>query len=450
MNLDTCKRAASVFFLITLFIMAIEGVSRLTVVDIDEIKFGYSFTEWVINYSGGFVRRGFVGQILSYSNSEMIVPTVNIFVMLLYTANLIMANVLVKKAFNSYFICVLVMLAPAGLVQMAIMVDPDYCFARKEMLFFLFSTYCTFRTITNYQFTRSIVGTAAKNRRGYFFFGEICVFTIVAILIHEAFVFFSVPLLVVILCLNSHIFNLRYRTTLLLGYTLLVMGMTVLMASNHGTPEIARGILESLPNSIKLNEGFESHAIDFLGWTFDHQIGTVVDEVKPRMIILVTSAIPVTIIYLCCFPIVCRRISGVAESNINPLLLGLGAFMFMTVSTSPILFGIDWNRWITSIVIHSLDLIIILSVVKTEDLLNAIVPVRGQAAFNSLKENLSVCSKISNSTIVLSALILLMIWIGVNFQVADCCERFIDYHGAFNYFDSLSFIWSAITTHLSP
>ena len=85
---------------------------------------------------------------------------------------------------------------------------------------------------------------------------------------------------------------------------------------------------------------------------------------------------------------------------------------------------------------------------KTEDLLDAIVPARGQAAFNSLTEKLFFCSKISNSTIVLAALTLLMIWIGVNFQVADCCEEYIDYHGAFNYLDSLIFLKSTINTYL--
>jgi hypothetical protein len=145
---------------------------------------------------------------------------------------------------------------------------------------------------------------------------------------------------------------------------------------------------------------------------------------------------------------VCKKYTGVDGSNIDPLLLGLSSFTFIALSTSPILFGIDWNRWISSIVIHSLNLIIILSVVKAEDLLDAIAPARWQMAYNSLATRLSFYSDNNRSTIILVVLSLVMVWIGVNFQVGRCCERYIDYHGVFNYLDSFFITRSEIYNFL--
>lgn len=447
-NRQSYKTFFSFVFVITLVIVSMLEIFRLTIINSHDVKFGYSFTEWIINYSGGFVRRGFSGYIFSFFDKDSMVPIVNTFVMLLYLANISLAILLAKKAFNSYLVSALVILAPAGFVQMAVLVDPDYCFARKEMIFYLFSSYCALKTILNYRYKLTIDNIQHKQSQVYFFITVIFGFSAVAILIHEALIFFSFPFLIVIICLNGHIYELRHWGKILFGYIVLVLVLTTFMASHHGTPEIAKGILDSLPAGLMQTRGFETTAIEYLAWTVDHQISTVVDDFKTRAIILTTQAIPILIIYICCFAIVCRKYVGMVRTNFDPILVGMTSLLFISVTTSPILFGIDWNRWISSTMFHSVILVIILTVIRSEDVINSLVPATWRNASAQLKSIQLINLGPSRNNFVVFALILVMIWIGISFKVGFCCEQYIRYHGALSYLDAFFDIKSVMKVFL--
>ena len=98
----------------------------------------WAFSDYLINYSGGFVRRGFLGELLSFLGEGNIVPTFNIFLLALFTVNLGLLVYLTRLTTVSFLVPSLAILMPMGLVSISVYADLEI-FARKEMIFFCFT-----------------------------------------------------------------------------------------------------------------------------------------------------------------------------------------------------------------------------------------------------------------------------------------------------------------------
>ena len=145
------------------------------------------------------MRRGLLGELLSFLDAGIIVPTFNIFLMALFTANLVLLIYLARITTVSFFVPSLLILMPTGLVPIAVYGNLEI-FARKEMLFYCFATYCAVQSVKNY---RLICGGSHNaqlvNSKLKILIAQIFVFSIFAMLTHEGYAFFCVPTLFILL-----------------------------------------------------------------------------------------------------------------------------------------------------------------------------------------------------------------------------------------------------------
>ena len=67
--------------LVTFSFFSLFEIYKLVLVSPNDLHYtlNWAFSDYLINYSGGFVRRGFLGELLSFLGEGIIVPTFNIF-----------------------------------------------------------------------------------------------------------------------------------------------------------------------------------------------------------------------------------------------------------------------------------------------------------------------------------------------------------------------------------
>jgi len=142
---------------------------------LNDFPWRYVFSDWIINYHGGYIRRGFLGEISIFLSNNLSINIKYIFFiihLLIYTC----FHFVFFKFFNAfkknyvfYFICFspLVFLYPLSVFE---------SFARKEIFYITFFL------------TNCYISLKISNRKIIFFTTNL--FVIFSYLIHESFVFF--------------------------------------------------------------------------------------------------------------------------------------------------------------------------------------------------------------------------------------------------------------------
>ena len=186
---------------------------------------GWIIGDWLINYQGGFVRRGLGGSLLLLVSDLLKIPpnlTVAFFQILLYCSYFVILFLLIrKKSLNTWFLILL--LSPATLL---FPVYDIHAVGRKEIiLFFLFAlfVYCLKR-----------YGTL-PNRTVLLFSAAIAVFTF----FHEL-IFFFIPYFMVAAFIESSIHTQPYRLS---KYSCLLAGSMAAMVPLYLFGKVINGEL---------------------------------------------------------------------------------------------------------------------------------------------------------------------------------------------------------------
>lgn len=224
---------------------------------IQQVLFGYQKQSWqvsefLINYSGGFVRRGALGEILLFLNSHFgmpAYPTIVIFSILCLLSLWIFFIYHFKKNKLSLFFLPFVFILGNPIIN-------DF-WLRKDVLILLL-----FIGFINQLRKLSIHGIAFAN-----------IFLSVAILCHELIAFYSIPFFVFFLYRNSRILNFKnlFESFLKISPTILVF---LAVIYHKGTPDITEKIWKSWENvyfpfdTLKT----DSNSIDALSWSIEKGI----------------------------------------------------------------------------------------------------------------------------------------------------------------------------------
>lgn len=314
------------FFEYALSIVAILQVAKTTVLERDNYEFTdinpWSFTELLINYEGGFVRRGFIGNIIfQLDNDGILFDTLYlvIFINFVLFIFLIFLN-LRKSSLSNFqrFLFHISIFAPFNITLFG------NFYAKKELFLINF-----------YLLILLIFRTKNKNLFIYscFLFGNL------ALLIHEGVAFFILyPFLIFLLKeknIQQKLFNL---------FNLSMFALFILLVLNKGDRQIVSQIWSSLSSEdITLINNLQPNAISAIGWG--------ILEALEKIYIVVFSG---SIIYWSVFFVIAvYTISTVFNHHINEIYLILRNTFINNkqfVLIIPIFFiGFDYGRWIFSI-----------------------------------------------------------------------------------------------------
>ena len=197
----------------------------------------YSFSELHVNYEGGFIRRGLLGQLSLFFSPY--INNVNFFGSIfsfLYLSQIILFMIIISKFKNYVILIIFFSLSPA-LILFNIY-DPE-SYMRKDVFFNLAILLHTIFASRNIEFKKNI--NEYKNFLTY------CLipFLFINILIHEVQIFFiSIHLLISFVVLNKN-FKFFFKSFFAKIYLVLVLP-TILVFLNSGTPEQVLLITESL------------------------------------------------------------------------------------------------------------------------------------------------------------------------------------------------------------
>jgi hypothetical protein len=302
----------------------------------------FQLTECLINYAGGFVRRGLPGSIV-FLLSQWTGFQANHLV--------IVAGIVTFALLMAWFLRYSTRIFPAALILSCVVMGiPAYqeCIVRKDCLGLLLFLGCL-----------KVDASALPRPLAIVFLNLLAC---IAILTHEAFAFFALPALI--------LFNHTDRPPLKAvdvfrrGIAMLpAAGCFALTAVFHGSPEIARAVNHSwLPlwrkiNPDGLHQDQPAAAIQALGWTPDEGLGPGLN--------LLTSGLYQPMVWLALFAISFALIvrftardigGGAASERIRVAAILLGQFLFI----SPLfVLGHDYGRWLFfwaagSLMLHTL------------------------------------------------------------------------------------------------
>lgn len=223
----------------------------------------YTLSELLINYEGGFIRRGLLGQIAFNSSNPVYTITIlqkSALVLVLLGLLLILAH---EKSFISRFVFTVILLfAPGGLHDMKLggsSVSGLFEYLDRKEIWFYLSLIISYLLIKYF----------SKNK--LFLFSIFTITSAFTILIHELFVIFPMSILAVLFLAKKIRLKSREFVYLSLSFFCLLMTLA-LTVINHGNEQISAAITQSYANKfpnldvdgiLQPNE----NAIGSIGWS---------------------------------------------------------------------------------------------------------------------------------------------------------------------------------------
>jgi hypothetical protein len=313
--------------------------------DIDPIRFGgFPISEWLINYQGGFVRRGMLGEILfQLFPGKALIPILNQLTFFFYLAYCaIFISLLLLAKIRDRAAILIALLIPGGIFQMAI---GAFFFTRKEILFLLlFGTLCLV-----YLYTRQLQPTKRKPWLG--------LFTVLAIaggvfltLTHEPFLFMSFPFIAVLFWVikkenNDHLFLNKGFYLFLLA----IPSVFLLCTVEHGSVLISEQIWDSLVLADRLMLSPHSPytvygAIGGIGWSKLQHLSTLYG-------VLITQGWMYWLIFIggnyCVLAYLFARVGNTLDkAHFNQWMTLIS--IPLVCSLTMFFIAADWGRWIAS------------------------------------------------------------------------------------------------------
>ena len=302
----------------------------------------YAYSDWLINYAGGFVRRGLIGQLLTFGYGGP-VPTsaLNALVFAAYVAFSLFfffKAARLGRMLNAPLLALVIVFAPGGPMTMA--VENDF-YIRKDILFFLFL------------FAVTALGDLARRRENPLWrlgvFVAIGVGTVFLSLVHEIFVFICTIPCALILYDHAHKYGESRAWKTVQAYVVLSLAMFFLSAAYRGDSKIMYAVWESIGDAnraIISLDGKPSGGIGFLGEGLASSVALSLAVIRQRWVWfwLVPLFASVGILTYIATRTLSRDSGGIDRAIAARALALYGTVL---AGIAPLFFlGQDWGRWI--------------------------------------------------------------------------------------------------------
>lgn len=383
------KKYSDLLLMLILLMISLYIIYKVLNIDVS----GWALGELLINYEGGFVRRGLVGHLVFMTSNP------------LYTINLIQNLVIILFLTGSIFILsienslkskilyfIILVFAPGTLLDIAsgsdiasgVMVYLD----RKEIWF-----YCSL-----------ILIIIISNKIGYYNIRTVVLTSILSTLMifnHETYAFFVAPSLLFIYFLN--------KEKILLNTSVFIIPSSIAFLSVfyfHGDASTAKAI----ENSYFVSHGITNigGGISAIGWEFSQSF-----DLSKKMY---TDGSILYWFFNCllagCFILLYQIVKFRDGKSLRAS--AIISFLLISAVLIAIISGWDWGRWIS---IYSILSILIFNLLSIS--LKSINEFNYFMILNDIKIT-GHCNKL-NCTI--AAFILFLVFLGINTKLHTCCPQ---------------------------
>jgi hypothetical protein len=335
------SRLLSVLVLLLAGSVSIALVYSYTIQEPSTLKWnGWSFYEWLINFEGGFVRRGLAGHIIRQIAPASEIATVNLVVFVQF-----LLFVLVSIAFASVFVVGLrstafFVFCPLSFLGMAL---GNHYYYRKEVIFYIGIFLAALLMIL-------LQRRDTRLARGAIF-AVIGVWTAIGPFIHEGFIFFCVPIFALML---ARLVGDRFRFVVVSSYIVLSVLLFGFLAAFAGNESMANQIWFSL--SDRARSLFPSAGpiggISAIGWSTRYAVTLTIVALLSGMATYYLMSL--VIVYLVVGLIVSeqRRLSMAIVVTSPQFIFG---FALVLISFLPLfVVAWDWGRVIGGVYVVSM------------------------------------------------------------------------------------------------
>lgn len=295
----------------------------------------WAYSELLINYEAGFVRRGLIGHLLLHTGSSLFVINHFVFATAVLVTALVASNAIYVGLRSKSLIAVgLCFMLPGGLISMS---QLNQYYFRKEVLFISFVYLLVFvRRWAARQSETTVLGTVIA-------WSAVSSASAALMLVHEAFMFMAAPAVVLIMrdwC-NS------YRATMTATYATILGIIFLFNIIYKGNTDVVHGIWASLSaadRGLISKDGTPAGGIGALGWSF-------VQGLKlPLSVLLSGAALYWLMPVLLSATAVATYSALVASDTRRGFARGLILYGALLVGVGPLFaLGWDWGRWIASV-----------------------------------------------------------------------------------------------------
>lgn len=314
----------------------------------------WAYSEWLINYDSGFIRRGLGGWLIERVRRDGDwLPAVNLVVFLNYVALcLLLFWSWFRSEARSLLALVLAIFIPGGLLQMAL--GNEY-FYRKELLFHVaLGIDCVL-----YGLVATADLKARRDRLSGVFFGVILAQGVCLSLIHESYIFISFPAVYLLardiaaMAPERRVFERLVNLSVLVQ--ILMFGLCVIFKGNADTANHVWQTLSFSDRSLISPDSPDTPAggISAIGFSTLFTAGLVAREFVSGQcwIWLLAGAGKLAILVL----ITVWSGRGVALADGARLHRHMMRLWFMFLASVPLyLIAVDWGRWQSSVEISYL------------------------------------------------------------------------------------------------
>ena len=330
---------------LTITAIAVLLVGTYTIWQPDRLGYGGNhYAGWLVNYAGGFVRRGLAGEMIHrFAGGRPAIAITNWIVFSIFAAFAFGLWALLAATTRRRSITALVLLAPGSIFAMA--GGNDYYY-QKEVLFHLCLVLSGLLVLT--------IGVAAAGRTKTMLFCGLAGFNVLVFcaipFTHEGFIFLSAPAHLLLLYFAGRHAGLDVRK-LIITLAVLSIAIFLFLALFKGSAETAVAIWRSLdtvdrhlinPASPEIPVG----QISAIGMTLGRAL-------RDALAIVITGyawfwLAPMAVVVGCA--VLVGRI-GLAEHDLDPSALWwyLDLYLAVFLLSLPIyLLAVDWGRWISS------------------------------------------------------------------------------------------------------
>jgi hypothetical protein len=319
--------------------------------DFSQIRFnGWPLSEWLINYQGGFVRRGLIGEVLYrlFPHESLIPKIYQLTFYLYFIYTIIFLRLYQLSKIRNLSLLILLLLIPGGIFQMSITAS---FYTRKEILFLiLLGLLC----LIYFKIQRS----HQKNPLLWIWLFVLLAYLggVILTLSHEAYLFMSFPFVITLFWLlksqypREPILRWGFR-----GFLVLIPMIFLLCTIWHGSVDISENIWDSLvlidreiisPHSPYTVYG----AIAGIGWLKIQNLSTLYSVIVSGGWVywLFFATVNYLLIHYC------LERTLVMESRQKSLQIVSILSMPLIGSMTMFFIGSDWGRWIASMGNHAI------------------------------------------------------------------------------------------------
>ena len=357
----------------------------------------WSLGEWLINYEGGFVRRGLMGQLFQlFDRPGYIVNLFQKTIILLFILTILIYLYLEKRKILLFQFTIILLFSFGGFIDYLTSEVPFEYLDRKEIFFYLI---LMFLLILKYFFPLN----------SYFWITTCSVLSSLMILTHELFAVFFIPTLYFIIILNiSSDKKFFSKSSLIFLVPNIIVFLLVFI--NNGDKEIAIAIFKSyeftdVQNIYKVGSGIQA-----LAWTFEQSNSLVLRMIK-------FGSIYPWVFYIFFNLFLCIFLAYFSKNNFKDFLISIIILLlFMPGLIIASYAGWDWGRFISiSTIGYAILLCIHFSNYKIDENSNEN---KNFLIFKTQKVNI-----ISLNNLIIFALVSLLILISISITMPHCCPQ---------------------------